>query len=405
MTFFGRFLSALGLALALALVVAPLVSAQEDREAARAEFDQGRRAFEAGAFREALDHFQEAYRLAPHPNVRVNIANCYDQLDRPIEALFHFEHFLTEADHPPAAQRREVESAITRLRQRVGSISLQITPDGAVITIDGSETRRAPVSEPVRVVAGSHTVEIQLEGYRAERQTVVVEGGGTARVALRLQRGDAVVASTGTGTSATTTSGSASGTTTSGSTTSGSTSGTTTSSGTETASTGGGTSETATTSTGTGDSSEGSGASSLASGTGSSSEGEPAGGTGGGLRITTPVIITGAVTGAALLGTIIMGSLALSANGSFEDAVRRANDPSLTAAQQEQARVDGQGAANDARGFAVATDVFLITTIVGAGVTTALFIIAQGESDQDDTVALVPVISPTTTGLVASGRF
>jgi hypothetical protein len=117
------------------------------------------------------------------------------------------------------------------------------------------------------------------------------------------------------------------------------------------------------------------------------------------------VIITAAVTGAALVGTVIFGALALSANGSFENAVTRTMDPSLSLAEQEQARRDGEGAANDARTFAVVTDVMLITTIVGAGVTTALFIIAQGESDQDDTVAIVPVLTPEASGVFATGRF
>jgi hypothetical protein len=383
--------------------------AQEDREAARAEFERGRSAFEAGAFREALDHFQEAYRLAPHPNVRVNIANCYDQLDRPIEALVHFEHFLTEADRPPPAQRREVESAIARLRQRVGTLTLQITPDGAQITIDGTETRRAPVAEPVRVVAGSHTVEVQLDGYRTERQTVVVEGGGTARLALRLQRADTAVASAGT-TGATTAS-TTGATTASTGTTSTSTTATTGTTGTVTTSTATtATTGTATTTTGT-ETRATTGSETGTTGTGtteaSGGENEPGGdtGAGGGLRITTPVIITGAVTGAALLGTIIFGALALSANGSFENAVSRTMDGMLSSAEQEQARLEGEGAASDARTFAIVTDVMLITTIVGAGVTTALFIIAQGESDQEDTVALVPVLTPNAGGLFATGRF
>lgn len=423
MRFLARFTFALWLVLSLALT--PTASAQEDREAARAEFERGRSAFEAGAYREALDHFQEAYRLAPHPNVRVNIANCYDQLDRPIEALVHFEHFLTEADHPPPAQRREVESAIARLRQRVGALTLQITPDGAQITIDGTETRRAPVAEPVRVVAGSHNVVVELDGYRTERQTVVVEGGGTARLALRLQRADSAVASSGTtgattastGTSAGATGTGTTGTATTGTATAGTGTATTATTGTATT----GTTDTGTTGTSasTGSSAASGSETTVATGTGSSetssetrsdgsgSSGEESGptGGGGGLRITTPVIITASVTGAALLGTVVFGALALSANGSFENAVARTMDPSLSLAEQEQARLDGEGAASDARTFAIVTDVMLITTIVGAGVTTALFIIAQGESDQDDTVALVPVLTPGAGGLFATGRF
>ncbi len=391
-----------------ALFAAP-AAAQEDREAARAEFEQGRRSFEAGAYREALEHFQEAYRLAPHPNVRVNIANCYDQLDRPIEAIFHFEHFLSEADHPPAAQRREVETAMRRLRERVGSISLQITPDGAQITIDGTEQRRAPVVEPVTVVAGSHTVEVQLEGYAPERQTVVVQGGGTARVALRLRRADAVVASAGTATTGTATSaGTGTGT---GSTVATSGTGTTAtagtaSTGTATATVSAGATTAGTTETTTTDTSDASTSDQTTVATGADGLDEPQPASGGGLRITTPVIITAAVTGAALLGAVIFGPLALSANDSFEGAVRRSNDPALSPAERAQAVTDGQGAASDARTFAVVTDVMLITAAVGAGVTTALFIIAQGESDESEASAsLVPVLGPEVGGLVVSGRF
>ncbi|GAB4215095.1 MAG: hypothetical protein OHK0013_40340 [Sandaracinaceae bacterium] len=400
------------LAVVLVALVTASASAQEDREAARAEFDQGRRSFEAGAFREALEHFQEAYRLAPHPNVRVNIANCYDQLDRPVEALFHFEHFLSEADRPPPAQRREVESAIARLRERVGTIALQVTPDGAQITIDGTETRRAPVAEPVRVTAGPHTVEIQLDGYVTERQTVVVQGGGSARVAIRLRRQDAV-ASTGTTGATTTTSGTAGtgATGTGATTTTGVTTGTpSVGTGTATASTFGtdaGTAPDTETGTQSGASTDASTDAGTDAGTGTGSGADS--GTGSRLRIGTPTIIAGAVTGAALVGALIFGPLALSANGSFEDAVRRSNDPSLSAEERTQAVASGQGAASDARAFAAVTDVMLVTAAVGAGATVALFVMDQTSGDDEGgdarTATLVPVVGPGMMGLVATGTF
>jgi hypothetical protein len=403
MQFLARFGLACLFAIGLSGVCAP-ASAQEDREAARAEFERGRSAFEAGAFREALEHFQEAYRLAPHPNVRVNIANCYDQLDRPIEALVHYENFLVEADRPPAARRREVESAIARLRQRVGTITLQITPDGAQITIDGSEMRRAPVAEPVRVVSGSHTVVVELDGYRTERQTVVVEGGGNARLALRLQRATEVASAGGAAAGGPLEPAGSASTASAGR---GSDAGTETGpvlrddvAQTSTPSTQAGGTQTGGTQTG--------GTQTGGTQTGGRTEEaglEPGAPTGGGLRITTPVLVTGAVTGAALVGTIVFGALALSSNGSFENAVVRTMDPALGPAELQQARLDGEAAASDARTFALVTDVMLIASLVGAGATTALFVIAQGESDQEDTVALVPIVAPGAAGLFASGRF
>lgn len=398
---FGLSHLALASFLATAALVPTTAAAQsaDERAQARTEFERGRSAFEAGAFTEALEHFQEAYRIAPHPSVRVNIANCYDRLERPLEALFHFEHFLAEAERPPAAQRREVEASIRRLQARVGTIALQVTPDGAQITIDQSEQRRAPVAEPVRVVAGSHTVEIRLDGFVTERQTVEVQGGGSARVAVRLRRPEVATAPTTSATTATaptaTTTTTTAATTTAAATT---TTAPTTAAPTTTATT--------TAATPAAAASEPAVVAAREPAIEVEREPAPAASSGGGLRITEPVVIGASITGVAIVTAAIFGPLSLASNGSFEDAVARSNDPSLTDAEREQARQDGLSSASQARTFAAVTDVALIGGVVAAGATTVFFVLAQNEDEQDTASAWVlPVVSPTTVGVTAAGRF
>ncbi len=349
--------------------------AQDDTARARTEFQHGVELFQESDYQRALDAFQEAYRLAPHASVRLNIANCYEQLGRPVEALFHFQHFLTEADHPAAAQRREIEASIRRLRQQVGTITFQVTPDGATITIDATATRRSPVTEPVDVTAGRHTIEVQLDGYRTETQTVEVTGGGDARVSLRLARQEPVAAATTTTTTTTEPTATETDTTTTTETTTASTDTTTTTS------------------------------LALANPTEPS---EPSDG-GGGIRIGIPTIVAGSVTIAALIVALITGPLALSANSAFERDVIDSNmDPvtgDLAPADIAQARIDGQAHASQAQTFATVTDVMLVTAIVGAGVTTALFVLDQTGSSDEDRVALIPVVTPQGAAISASGRF
>ena len=370
-----------------ALASAPLASstlspgvahAQEpdDRERAHAEFSRGVEAFQAADYATALDAFQEAYRLAPHPAVRVNIANCYDRLGRPLEALFHFEHYLSEAERLTAAQRREVEGSIERLSQQVGSLTFQVTPDGARITIDGADQRRAPVVEPVRVTAGTHVVEVQLEGYAPERQTVDVQGGRTARVALRLRRAEAAIAATSTTTT---------------STTGASTTGTTT---TATETEAEATTEVATTEP-------------VAEPVVEVPAEEPPR-EGGGLRMTTPVWIAGGITAALLVGWAITGPLALVANSDFDAQVARSNDLSLSEAERQEAGDQARATAGTARALAITSDVLLVATALGAGATVFFFIIAQTEEDgREDTASLqlAPIVSPTSAGIFAHGSF
>lgn len=361
-----------------ALLSFEVAHAQDDTTRAREEFQHGVDFFQNGDYQRALDSFQEAYRLAPHASVRLNIANCYQQLDRPVEALFHFEHYLAEADHPTPAQRREIEATIHELQQRVGTITLHVTPDGATVTIDGGDQRRTPILEPVRVVQGRHTVEIRLDGYRPETQTVDVTGGSDARVAVRLSRAESVATTTTTTTTepvtTTTTTETAQTTTTE-----------TTPTTTET------TSATETTTTETAE-------------TTSSESTATTGGGGGGIRITWPTILAAGVTGAALVVGLITGPLAIQANDRFNQDVVDSHDPDPAVAAD--ARADGENQASLARTLAAVTDVMIVTTILGAAATVTLFILDQTNAPQDDEhVAVLPYVTPFGGGVAALGRF
>src|ERR1700712_5002648 len=65
---------------------------------ARELFQAGVQHYEAGQFTQALAEFERAYALKPHPLVQVNIANCYDKLNQPAEALSHFDAFLASTE-------------------------------------------------------------------------------------------------------------------------------------------------------------------------------------------------------------------------------------------------------------------------------------------------------------------
>lgn len=349
-------------------------AAQDDTARAREEFNQGVSFFQSADYQRALDAFQEAYRLAPHASVRLNIANCYQQLDRPVEALFHFEHYLSEADHPTAAQRREIETTIRELRSRIGTLTFQVSPDGATITIDGTDQRRAPVSEPVRVVQGRHQIEIRLDGYRTETQTVEVAGGADARVAIRLSRAEAVATTTTTPAETTTTVATTETTTPPAETT---------------------TAETTETTTTT-----------VPSEAVASTEPVESSGGGGGLQISWPTILAASLTGAVLITALITGPLALQANDRFNNDVSIANDPGSSASLVAEARADGESQASLARTLAAVTDVMLVASILGAAATVTLFILDQTNAPQEgESVALVPVLMPNGGGIWALGRF
>jgi hypothetical protein len=305
--------------------------------------------YESEQYAEALEAFQDAYRLAPHPSVLVNLANCFERLDRPVEAVTHFERFLAEAPDAPAAQRREVETAIERVRQQVGAVRLAVEPAGAEIRFDGRDPRQAPLTDPVVLATGNRVIEVALEGYSPVRREIIIAPGVATELVIELEPApQEPVAAVGVV----------------------------------------------------------EGADHLRGEPGLE---EPVEGGGLDLRVTTPTLIVGAASAALLVGAIITGVVALGAQSDFDEAHATATDPSVDLATRQSAYDESVDAADRADVLAIVTDILGVASAIGFGVTAYFFITDQGddESEQASGVELSTRAVATTDGgrLLLEGRF
>lgn len=178
------------LSVCLALGSSSVASAQDPREQARQLFQDGVAQFDAGEFQSALRAFEEAYRIAPHPSVRINIANCLEQLGRYSEALASYRTFLEETQGTlKPAERAEIERAVERLQSRFGILDVELSPADAQLTVDGDVPTRSPTGQ-IAVTPGNHVVRAALDGYDPAQQVVNVTGGSTQSVQLTLERSE-----------------------------------------------------------------------------------------------------------------------------------------------------------------------------------------------------------------------
>ena len=183
---------------ALAALIAPAaVFAQPsdvERAEARRHFQSGVTQFQARDFAHALEEFQSAYRIAPHPSVRKNMAFCLVELNRDAEALENFEQFLAETPNVPPAERRTIDRQMRRIRAQLADVTVATTPAdvlGLMATVDGNVVSTA---RPVRMTPGHHTVRVTAEGYGAATREVDVVAGRAQNISLTLERAAAVVA-------------------------------------------------------------------------------------------------------------------------------------------------------------------------------------------------------------------
>ncbi|MCA9580937.1 MAG: tetratricopeptide repeat protein [Myxococcales bacterium] len=98
----------------------------------------------------------------------------------------------------------------------------------------------------------------------------------------------------------------------------------------------------------------------------------------------TPVWIAGGTAVALLAGALVTGSMALGAQSDFETAVSRTNDGSLSPAQRREAYQSGVDAADRADTLSLLSDVLLLGSLAGAGVTAYFLFRGDGESAPGD---------------------
>jgi hypothetical protein len=90
---------------------------QEADRRARELFEQGRAAFSEGQYRDAWENFREAYILSKRPELLYNVGQSADRMRMDRDALAAFKLYLEKL--PNAANRREVESRVAYLEDRV----------------------------------------------------------------------------------------------------------------------------------------------------------------------------------------------------------------------------------------------------------------------------------------------
>lgn len=322
--------------------------AQED---ARARFEAGVAAYDSKNYEEALKAFSEAYRIKPHPVVRLNLANCYERLGQPREAEMQYQKFLEEMPESPKVP--EVKRSLARISKRIGTIHFDIEPANSNVTIDGEAI---DPHAPHRVSAGRYTVSVAAPGYTSRSEEIAVPGGSEPHMRIHLER-DMGASELSSEPSA-------------------------------------------------------ENAESLEDGPDRGSEenedevAEQETVSDGGGDIPTATWIAGGAAVVLAAGAIAFGIMALSTNADFDDADARSNDLSLSAAARDSAVAEGEELADEANSLALAADLLWLGSAAAA--TTAVIFLLTADDDEaveDHSFTAAPAIGPYGVGATIQGSF
>jgi PEGA domain len=187
-----------GIAFALLTSLAS-ASPESDLTQAKTFFSAGATAYSTGRYEESVTQFEEAYRLAPKPQVLFSLAQAERRLflvnkrqqSTLKRAVEHYERYVSE---PGATRREDATSALAELVPQLKSdssadttqpsrvadpnkcrLTLQVSIESARISLDDGALADAPLI--VETTPGKHRARVTAEGYRDGVQDVVCEPG------------------------------------------------------------------------------------------------------------------------------------------------------------------------------------------------------------------------------------
>lgn len=152
---------------------------------ARAKWDSGARALRSGDLEGARAAFQEAYDTLPSPELAQSLGQVEFRLHRFAGAARHLGAALN-SPKLTATERSATQKSFQQSVARVGALIVQVDVDEPDVEVDGDsvDTR---LDEPWYVEPGNHVVRVHKAGYLEASQTVAIEAGGRARVALSMK--------------------------------------------------------------------------------------------------------------------------------------------------------------------------------------------------------------------------
>jgi tetratricopeptide (TPR) repeat protein len=163
-------------------------SAANEPASYREAVDRAIEEFGLGNFEEAREQFAKAHQIYPNARALRGLGMSEFELRNYVEAADYLERALASRTRAlEDKSRRETERLLERTRGYVGELELELSPLSASVLVDGAP-RAIGEGALLRLDVGSHSLELQADGYIAVKRDVTVRGGKTETLTIKLAK-------------------------------------------------------------------------------------------------------------------------------------------------------------------------------------------------------------------------
>ncbi len=164
----------------------PTPAAERD---ARERFQRGVELTDEGAFSAAMAEFRRAYELTHNAQVLFNISATHEALTNFVEAYEAMRQYEQLAPPTVIARRRaDIDAALARLQNRIGTIVVALDVEGLVVRIDNIERPAARARAGILVPSGRHRVALSAAGHEPRESDHDVAAGTRVEIREPLRR-------------------------------------------------------------------------------------------------------------------------------------------------------------------------------------------------------------------------
>ncbi len=139
-----------------------------------------------GRAAEALAAYSEAYALTKDPALLYNKGRAFEAMGDYPSALEQIEEFDRVGTPELKARVPGLARLLAELRQKVSQIAIVCDVDGATVRLRDRKLGVTPITNVVRVHAGTGTLEITKEGYYPYKRELPLPPAGLASVEVHL---------------------------------------------------------------------------------------------------------------------------------------------------------------------------------------------------------------------------
>jgi tetratricopeptide (TPR) repeat protein len=151
-------------------------------------FNQARDLARANRWVEACPKFEASLRYDPALGTRLNLATCYEHIDKLASAWGLYRESIDLAKKAGDTRRRDYAQAqATALEPRLAKLTISApasAPAGLAVTRDGTPIEAGALGIPLYIDAGPHEIKASAPGFAAFVQTILIVDGKTETVAI-----------------------------------------------------------------------------------------------------------------------------------------------------------------------------------------------------------------------------